>query len=62
MANFYLAVFIIGFALTGISFVMGFAGHSFGHLGDPGHGGDMGHGVDAGEARGAHGPGQGVPL
>src|SRR5207247_10106096 len=62
MANIYLAVFIIGFALTGISFVMGFAGHSFGHLGDAGHGGNMGHGVDAGEARGAHGPGQGVPL
>src|SRR2546422_6262853 len=56
MANFYLAVFIIGFALTGISFVMGFAGHSFGHLGDPGHG------ADAGAARGAHGPAQGVPL
>src|SRR2546427_5053643 len=62
MANFYLAVFIIGFALTVISFVMGVAGHSFGHLGDPGHGGDVGHGADAGEARGAHGASQGVPL
>src|SRR3989442_13487657 len=62
MANFYLAVFIIGFALTVISFVMGVAGHSFGHLGDAGHGGDVGHGADAGEARGAHGASQGVPL
>src|SRR5205809_6473181 len=62
MANFYLAVFIIGFALTVISFVMGVAGHSVGHLGDAGHGGDVGHGADAGEARGAHGASQGVPL
>lgn len=62
MANFYLAVFIIGFALTMISFVMGFAGHSFGHLGDGAHGGDAGHGADAGEARGAHGASHGIPL
>src|SRR5512139_278002 len=53
MANVYLACFIIGFALTVISFLMGFAGHSFGHHGDIGHGGDAGghggHGVDVGD-------------
>src|SRR6266581_7602615 len=57
MANFYLAVFIIGFALTVISFGLGIAGHSFGHLGDGGHGGDAGHGGDSGEVRGG-----GVPI
>jgi hypothetical protein len=62
MANFYLAMFIIGFAVTVISFMMGIAGHSFGHLGDVGHGGDAGHGADSGGARGAHGANPGVPL
>jgi len=48
MAHFYLAVFIIGFALTVLTFVFGIAGHSFGHGGDlGGHGGDVGHGADA---------------
>jgi hypothetical protein len=48
MAHFYLAVFIIGFALTVLTFVFGIAGHSFGHGGDlGGHGGDVGHGTDA---------------
>jgi hypothetical protein len=58
MAHFYLAVFIIGFALTVISFAFGIAGHSFGHGGDLGHGGDVGHGADAH----AHGTGIGVPV
>src|SRR5574341_1498189 len=48
MANFFLGCFIIGFALTAISFVMGFAGHGFGHGGDFGHGADSGHGAAAG--------------
>ena len=57
MAHFYLAVFIIGFALTVLTFVFGIAGHSFGHGGDLGHGGDVGHGADA------HGQGAiGVPV
>src|SRR5262247_2828210 len=57
MAHFYLAVFIIGFALTVLTFVFGIAGHSFGHGGDLGHGGDVGHGADA------HGHGAvGVPV
>jgi membrane protein implicated in regulation of membrane protease activity len=43
VATFYLAVFVIGFALTAISFLMGVAGHSPGHLGDLFHGGDGGH-------------------
>ena len=47
MAHFYLAVFVIGFALTVLTFVFGIAGHSFGHGGDLGHGGDVGHGADA---------------
>jgi hypothetical protein len=56
MAHFYLAVFIIGFALTVMTFVFGIAGHSFGHGSDfGGHGGDVGHGADA------HG-GVGVPV
>lgn len=50
MANFYLGCFIVGFALTAISFLMGFAGHSFGHHGD------LGHGADAGDAAGDDGP------
>jgi membrane protein implicated in regulation of membrane protease activity len=62
MASFYLAMFILGFALTVISFVMGFGGHSFGHLSDPAHGGDVGHGADAGVALGAHGASHGLPL
>jgi hypothetical protein len=58
MANFYLACFIIGFAVTIISFLMGFAGHGFGDHGDfghgdagghGGHGGDAGHGGDGGQ-------------
>ena len=48
MANFYFAVFVIGFGLTVISFVTGFAGHSFGHGGDFGDGADAGHGAGAG--------------
>ena len=56
MANFYLGCFIVGFALTAISFLMGFAGHSFGHHGDLGHGADSGHGADAGDAAGDDGP------
>lgn len=52
MANFYLAVFVIGFALTAISFLTGLAGHSFGHGGNGGHGGDGGHG---GHTHGGHG-------
>jgi membrane protein implicated in regulation of membrane protease activity len=62
MADFYLAVFIIGFALTAVSFLTGLAAHSFGHLGDPGHGGHVGHGAGVGEPGGAHGAIQGVPL
>src|SRR5204863_5528548 len=57
MANFYLAVFIIGFALSVISFAFGVAGHSFGHGGDLGPGGH-GQGGDAG----AHGTGGSVPV
>ena len=57
MANFYLALFIIGFALTVISFAFGVAGHSFGHGGDLGHGGH-GQGGDPS----AHGTGSGVPV
>jgi hypothetical protein len=60
MADFYLAVFIIGFALTMISFATGLAGHSFGHSGDFGHGADGGHGADSGGPRGGHGVG--VPF
>ena len=60
MATFYLAVFVIGFALTAISFLMGIAGHSFGHLSDFFHGGDGGHGAghagDAGHGHGLHVP------
>ncbi len=62
MANFYLAVFIIGFALTVISFALGVAGQSFGHAGDFGHGGDGGHGADSGAERGAHATGSGIPV
>jgi hypothetical protein len=55
MASFYLAVFVIGFVLTVITFLTGVAGHSFGHVGDFGHGGDVGQGVDSGPAQGDHG-------
>jgi membrane protein implicated in regulation of membrane protease activity len=55
MANFYLAVFVIGFALAMISFLTGVAGHSFGHVGDVGHGVDVGHGAHTGDAHGDHG-------
>ena len=56
MANLFLGCFIIGFALTAISFLMGFAGHGFGHGADIGHG--AGHGADAGggDAGGHDGP------
>jgi hypothetical protein len=57
MATFFLGCFIVGFALTAISFLMGFAGHGFGHGGDVGHGADIGHGADAGH--GADGGGAG---
>ena len=55
MATLYLAIFVIGFALTMISFLTGVASHSFGHFGDVGHGGDAGHGADTGDAHGDHG-------
>ena len=60
MATLYLAIFVIGFALTMISFLTGVASHSFGHFGDVGHGGDAGHGADTGDAHGDHG--QRVPF
>ena len=61
MATFYLGVFVIGLALTAITFLTGVAGHSFGDLGHWGDGGgDAGHGADAADASGA--AGKGVPL
>lgn len=57
MADFYLAVFVIGFALTAVAFLTGAAGHSVGELGDlfgGGHGGDVGHAAGA-DAHGGHG-------
>src|SRR5438445_10539929 len=63
MATFYLGVFVIGFALTAISFLMGCAGHSFGHLGDFCHGGEGGHaGGHANGHAGAGGHGHGVSV
>ena len=62
MAEFYLAIFVIGFALTAISLLMGFSGHGFGdgghvgHGGDIGHGGDLGHGADVGHGGDVDGP------
>lgn len=44
MTTFYLAVFVIGFALTVITFITGLAGHAFGHHGHLGVGGDAAHG------------------
>ena len=59
MATFYLGVFVIGFALTAISFLLGFAGHGFGHIGDLFHGGDGGgHGA----GHGGHGHGVSMPA
>jgi hypothetical protein len=60
MTTFYLAVFVIGFAFTAITFLTGIAGHAFGHLGDFGHGHGPGHGVDTGHGHGGHG--QRVPF
>ena len=59
MAEFYLAIFVIGFALTAISFLMGFGGHAVGnggHGGDIGHGADAGHGADVGHGGDVDGP------
>ena len=50
MATFYFAVFVVGFALSVLSFFAGAAGHWFGH----GAGGDGGHGHGA--------DGDGVPV
>ena len=55
MASFYLAVFVIGFALTVITFLTGVAGHSLGHIGDFGDGGHAGHGGDSGATAADHG-------
>lgn len=69
MANAYLACFIIGLALSVLSFLTGVAGHSFGHFGNGGHGGDFGSGASGGHgghgahaAHGSHGGDTGVPL
>ena len=65
MATFYLGVFVIGFALTAISFLMGCAGHSFGHLSDFFHGGDGGHAgghADGHAGAGGHGHSVSVPA
>lgn len=43
MAVFFLALFVIGFALTVISLVLGVGGHSFGHDVHLGHAGDTAH-------------------
>ena len=43
MATFYLALFVVGFALTVLSFAGGAAGHAFGDL-HLGHGAGDGHG------------------
>jgi membrane protein implicated in regulation of membrane protease activity len=51
MTTFYLAVFVIGFALSAISFLTGLSGHAFGHGGSF----DAGHGADGGQAHGDHG-------
>ncbi len=55
MANFYFAVFVIGLALSVLSFLFGAAGHWFGH----GLGGDGGHG---GHGHGHGADGDGVPV
>jgi hypothetical protein len=55
VADFYLAVFVIGFALTAIAFLTGAAGHSFGELGDIFHGSHGGHGVGGADAHSAGG-------
>ena len=44
MATFFLATFVIGFALSVISLVLGVGGHSFGHDLHIGHGHDASHG------------------
>ncbi|PYM15725.1 MAG: hypothetical protein DMD81_14295 [Candidatus Rokuibacteriota bacterium] len=44
ISDLYLALFVIGLALTMITFVTGASGHSIGHGGDLGHGGGHGHG------------------
>jgi hypothetical protein len=60
MADFYLAVFVIGVALSMLTFVTGLAGHGLGHL-DLGHHLGLGHGAGAGHGGHAHGNG-GVPM
>ncbi len=50
MATFYFGVFIVGFALSVLTFLLGAAGHGFGGHDAPGHG--HGHGAD----------GDGLPL
>ncbi len=71
MADYYLAVFVIGLSLTVIAFLTGMAGHSLGrggHFGHGGHGGHFGHGTHgghgahAGRGCGPHAAGKGVPL
>src|SRR5215470_4953000 len=75
MATVYLALFVIGFALTMISFLTGTAGHGFfhvsdfghfgifGHVGDFGHAGQVGHGGASGHGGPGHAGGDhGVPA
>jgi hypothetical protein len=58
MAEIYLAVFVIGVALSVLTFVTGLAGHGIGHL-DLGH--HFGHGADGAHGH-AHGGEGGVPV
>ena len=44
MATFYFGVFVVGFALSVLTFVLGLAGHGFGGHEGPGHG--QGHGAN----------------
>jgi hypothetical protein len=52
MANFFLAVLVIGFALTAVSFLTGVAGHSFDQVSSIGHAGHVGHGAGPGNSSG----------
>jgi membrane protein implicated in regulation of membrane protease activity len=61
MERFYLAAFVVGFALTLISFLTGVAGHSLGHLGT-GHAADLGPGAHGTGGHGDAQAGSGVPL
>lgn len=60
MADFYLAVFVIGVALSVLAFVTGLAGHGVGHL-DVGHHFGLGHGAQTGHGH-AHGGDGGMPV